>query len=75
MAELVGGGIRGGHVSGATDQLGYSDVENVVQVRDLHATLARLLGMRQEQFTVKYLGLDMPLTGVEKARVLDDVMA
>jgi len=44
-------------------------------VRDLHATLLRLLGIRHEQFTVKYRGLDMRLTGVEKARVLDDIMA
>ena len=72
---MGGGGIRGGQVSGTTDELRHSDVESVVPVRDLHATLLRLLGFRHEQFTVKYLGLDMRLTGVEEARVLDDIMA
>jgi hypothetical protein len=33
------------------------------------------LGIRHEAFSVKFQGLDAKLTGVEKSRVLDDVLA
>ena len=36
---MAGGGIKGGMTYGATDELGYKAVENVVHVRDLHATI------------------------------------
>ncbi|HEY7428648.1 MAG TPA: DUF1501 domain-containing protein [Gemmataceae bacterium] len=71
---LAGGSVKGGLTYGATDDLGYNAVENIVHVRDLHATLLYLLGIDHERFTVKYQGLDMRLTGVEKARVLKDVL-
>ncbi len=34
-----------------------------------------LLGIDHERLTVKYQGLDMRLTGVEKARVVTDILA
>ncbi len=71
---LAGGGVKGGVSHGATDELGYNSVENVVHVRDLHATMLHLLGIDPERFTVKYQGLDMKLTGVEKARVVKDIL-
>ena len=42
---LAGGGIRGGITHGATDELGYNAVEDVVHVHDLHATMLHLLGV------------------------------
>jgi len=60
---------------GATDELVYNAVENVVHVRALHATLLRLLRLDHERLTVKYQGLDMKLTGVEPARVIQDILA
>jgi hypothetical protein len=39
---LCGGGIKSGIIYGATDELGYSAVENPVDVHDLHATMLRL---------------------------------
>jgi hypothetical protein len=71
---LAGGPVMGGLTYGATDDLGYNAIENIVHVRDLHATLLHLLGIDHERFTVKYQGLDMRLTGVEKARVLKEVL-
>ncbi|MCY2966025.1 MAG: DUF1501 domain-containing protein, partial [Planctomycetota bacterium] len=35
---LAGGGAKGGHVHGATDEFGFAAVENKVHVHDLHAT-------------------------------------
>jgi hypothetical protein len=71
---LAGGGIKGGLSYGATDELGYHATENVVHVRDLHATMLHLFGIDHERFRYRYLGLDSRLTGVEKAHVLKDVL-
>tara|TARA_B100000029_G_scaffold469843_1_gene508080 strand:+ start:368 stop:1801 length:1434 start_codon:yes stop_codon:yes gene_type:complete len=42
---MAGGGIKGGIVHGATDELGFHAVENRHYVTDVHATLFRLLGL------------------------------
>ena len=72
---MAGGGVKGGISHGATDELGYRAVENVVQVRDLHATMLHLCGLDHAKLSVKYQGLDMRLTGVEPARVVKEVLA
>ena len=61
---LAGGGIKPGHSYGATDELGYRAVEDVVHVHDLHTTMLHLLGIDHKRLTVKYQGLDVRLTGV-----------
>ncbi len=71
---MAGGGVRGGTTYGSTDDLGYHAVENVVHVRDLHATMLHLLGLDSRRLSVKYQGLDIRLTGVEPARVLHDIL-
>jgi hypothetical protein len=71
---LAGGGVRGGLTYGATDELGYHAAENLVHVRDLHATILHLLGIDHERFSVKRQGLDMRLTGVERARVVREIL-
>ena len=45
---LAGGGVKGGLVYGATDELGMNAVENPVHVHDLHATILHLLGLDHE---------------------------
>jgi hypothetical protein len=72
---LAGGGIKGGLTYGATDQLGYNAVENPVHVHDLHATMLHLLGIDHMRFTYRYQGLDARLTGVERAQVVQDILA
>jgi len=71
---MAGGGVKGGVGYGATDELGYAAVENVVHVRDLHATALHLLGIDHSKFAVKYQGLDMRLTGVEPSRVVKEIL-
>lgn len=71
---LAGGGVRGGIVYGATDELGYSAVEKVCTVHDLHATMLHQLGIDHEAFSVKFQGLDAKLTGVEEAHVLKEIL-
>jgi hypothetical protein len=72
---LAGGGVKGGVGHGATDELGYAAVEDVVHVRDLHATVLHLLGIDHTKLSVKYQGLDVRLTGVEPARVVKEILA
>src|SRR5262249_26418951 len=72
---LAGGGIKGGITYGATDELGYRAVEDVVSFHDLHATLLHLCGIQHNRFTVKFQGLDARLTGVEPCRVLKPLLA
>ena len=72
---MAGGGIKGGITYGATDELGYRSVENVVTMHDLHATLLALSGIDHQRFTFKFQGLDAKLTGVEKSAVLKALLA
>jgi hypothetical protein len=49
-------------------------VENVVHVRDLHATMLHQLGINHERFSVQHQGLDWKLTGVEEAHAVSDII-
>ena len=71
---LAGGGIKGGIVHGASDDLGYAAVDKICTVHDLHATMLHQLGIQHDAFSVKFQGLDAKLTGVEKANVLKDIL-
>ena len=61
---LAGAGIRGGVTHGATDDLGYNAVKDVVHVHDLHATMLYLLGIPHKQLTYRFQGRDFRLTDV-----------
>ncbi|MFN8710878.1 MAG: DUF1501 domain-containing protein [Planctomyces sp.] len=72
---MAGGGIRGGQVYGETDDFSYNIVQNPAHVNDLNATILQCLGIDHERFTVKFLGLDQRLTGVEGARVIPELLS
>jgi hypothetical protein len=61
---MAGGGIKGGVQWGATDELGYRSVENVVSVHDLHATMLHLLGIDHTRLIFRLQGRDYRLTDV-----------
>jgi hypothetical protein len=71
---MAGGGVRGGHVHGATDELGFAAVEDRVHVHDLHATMLHLLGFDHERLTYRYAGRDFRLTDVH-GQVIRDLIA
>jgi hypothetical protein len=50
---MAGGGIKGGTVYGATDELGFMAVENPVSVADFHATVLHQLGFDFKQLYVE----------------------
>ena len=72
---LAGGGIKGGMHYCKTDDFSYNVVENPVHVRDLHATMLHLLGIDHRKLTFPFQGLDQKLTGVEKARVIKEIIS
>ena len=61
---LAGGGVKGGLVYGATDELGMQAVSQRMHVHDLHATIMHLMGLNHEHLTYRYSGRDFRLTDV-----------
>jgi membrane-anchored protein YejM (alkaline phosphatase superfamily) len=71
---MAGGGVKGGNIVGATDEIGFQAVENRVHVHDLHATMLRLMGLDHKRLTYRYAGRDFRLTDVH-GRIVDEVFA
>jgi uncharacterized protein DUF1501 len=61
---LAGGGIKGGQVIGATDELGFFITEDEVHVHDLQATILHCLGFDHTRLTYRHMGRDFRLTDV-----------
>ena len=71
---LAGGGVKQGHIHGATDEFGFKAVEGRMHVHDLHATLLNLLGFDHERLTYRWAGRDFRLTDVH-GEVAHDIIA
>jgi Protein of unknown function (DUF1501) len=61
---LAGGGVRGGQVYGATDEIGWNAVEKPVHPNDLHATMLHQFGLDHLKLTYRFQGRDFRLTDV-----------
>jgi hypothetical protein len=72
---LAGGGVKGGHAHGETDELGHAAAVDRHHIRDLHATVLHLMGLDHHKLTYFYGGLEQKLTGVQEAHVIRDVLA
>jgi len=72
---LAGGGVKGGVTLGESDEFGFNVTEDRVHVHDLHATILHLLGIEHTRLTFKFQGLQQRLTGVEPARVVQEIVA
>jgi uncharacterized protein (DUF1501 family) len=73
-AWLAGAGVKAGVSHGATDELGYQAVENVLSVHDLNATILHLLGLDHEALTFKHNGIERRLTDVH-GHVIKEILA
>jgi uncharacterized protein (DUF1501 family) len=71
---MAGGGIRGGHVHGATDEFGWHAVHDKVHVHDLHATILHLMGLDHTRLTYHFGGRDYRLTDVY-GNVVQEILA
>ncbi|MGN6547007.1 MAG: DUF1501 domain-containing protein, partial [Aureliella sp.] len=61
-AWMTGAGVKRGFSYGATDELGFKAVENVLSLHDLHATMLHLLGIDHKRLTYQYNGTARRLT-------------
>ncbi len=71
---LAGGGVKGGTIHGATDDLGYYAIEKPATFYDLYATMLHLLGVDHEKLTYRFGGRDFRLSDVH-GQVIKEVLA
>jgi hypothetical protein len=71
---FAGGGIKPGITYGATDDLGYNAVENIVPIHDFHATMLHLFGIDHTKLTYRFQGRDFRLTDVH-GRVVKEILS
>lgn len=61
---MAGGGIKGGQVVGATDEIGLRATVNPVHFRDVHTTILHQLGLDQDSLSYLHQGRKERLTEV-----------
>ena len=71
---MAGGGFKGGHVHGATDDIGLKAVQDPVHFRDLHTTLLHQMGLNQDALSYMHLGRKERLTEL-RGEIVRDVLA
>ena len=71
---LAGGGIKRGHIHGATDELGHRAVTDVVNHYDYHATLFHLFGLDAHAVTFRRPNGDTSLTDGQPGTVVPGIL-
>jgi hypothetical protein len=71
---LAGGGVKGGQIIGATDELGYVPVARPLAPADMHATLLHALGIDQHRLSFNHNNRDEIAT-VFGGEVIQEVFA
>ena len=70
---MAGGGIKGGQIVGATDEIGLRAVESPYHFRDIHNTILHQLGIDQNRLTYPHLGRDERLTFLE-GKLIEEII-
>ena len=71
---LAGGGVRAGHIHGATDEFGYHATTDRMSLFDLNATILHLLGVDHKALTYRFQGRNFRLTDVH-GEVIESILA
>ncbi|HEY0985083.1 DUF1501 domain-containing protein [Schlesneria sp.] len=71
---LAGGGIKPGHVHGATDEFGWNITSDPVHVHDMQATILKLCGVDHTRLTYRYQGRQYRLTDVH-GEIVEGILA
>lgn len=61
---MAGGGVKGGQIIGATDDIAWGAIEDPVHVHDLQATILHLCGLDHTRLTYRFQGREFRLTDV-----------
>ncbi len=72
---MAGGGVQGGVSVGETDELGSRAEKDRFKVKNLHATILKLMGLDPDNLSYWYGGLDQKLVGVEGADPIHQIIA
>ncbi len=72
---MAGGGIKGGQSVGGTDELGAVAVEDPLHVKNLHATMLNQCGLKPNELSYFFSGLDQKLVGVEHVEPIHQIIA
>jgi hypothetical protein len=71
---LAGGGVKAGHVHGATDELGYKVVRDPVTHFDYHATLLHLFGLDHRRLVFTRGANEATLTDGQAAKIVSGIL-
>jgi hypothetical protein len=72
---MAGGGVKPGIVHGETDDFSYNITRDPVHIKQINATILRLMGIDNNRFIFRHQGLDEKLTGVGEVRPVMDILA
>ena len=68
---MAGGGLKRGHIHGATDEFGFHAIEQPHYVTDVHATVMHLLGLQPESLQIP----GRQRLEIDYGRVIHDLIA
>jgi hypothetical protein len=71
---MAGGGVKGGQVFGATDDIGLRATVNPVHFRDVHTTILHQLGLNQDTLSYLHQGRKERLTEI-RGEVIRQILA
>ena len=71
---MAGGGAKGGTSYGESDDFSYNIATDPAHLNDFNATILKLCGIDHERLSYKFQGLDARLTGVEKQKVIKEII-
>ncbi len=72
---MAGGGLKAGHVHGATDEFGHRAVQDIVTQHDYHATLLHQLGLDGDALQHEVNGQPVALVEPGQGKVVDGILA
>jgi hypothetical protein len=70
---MAGGGVKGGTVVGATDEIGLKAIEKPYHLRDVHTTMLNQLGLQQDALSFLHQGRRERLTEVQ-GQVIQEIV-
>jgi Protein of unknown function (DUF1501) len=71
---FAGGGIKAGHVHGATDEFGHHAVKDIVNHHDYHATLLHLFGLDIKKLVYRRNNQELTLLDNQPGQVVKDIL-
>jgi len=74
VAWMAGGNVKPGATFGQTDDFALRAADNPIPLRDLHATLLRLMGLDQDRLTFLHAGRFKKLTDIG-GRVINEIIS